>query len=97
MSTLTAAGWIVANDIVVCGKGETRDDAIADFAWDLGYRTVDEMFQGQSLTIVSGPEYGRTYAVPATEKLLNQIDQEGGFIKWAIRDGIACTLTENAV
>ena len=93
--TLTAAGYIVADNSTIYGAGTTEDAALAD-ARQWMHRSDDGTDPTEGAHRGIGRIAGRLYVAPATSALIDYVTSyaHGGAPVWADRDGICCTQDE---
>lgn len=88
---MITAGFIIEDKdgLAIYGAARTEDEAWAQTVDGVG---VFHDAQGEDIS----PEEARGQFVthPATQALIDQVDEEGGAIYWVIMDGIACTEDE---
>ena len=80
MTTINASGWMVQDrdGYAIFGVGDTEEAAWAQVADGVG----DEMNAADFM------------AFEASSALIQQVNECGGQIAWAVIDGVACTISE---
>jgi hypothetical protein len=96
--TITAAGFIVADDSAIWGVGATADEAWADMLSgmsDAHVRVLDDGEEADDGEAATDTDSFQT--LPATAALLAEVESKGGNIAWGTINRVACTVAEEDV
>jgi hypothetical protein len=94
-TTITAAGFIVADDSAIWGVGATADKAWADMLDGMTSAHIRVLDDGEEADDgEAATDADSFHTLPATAALLAEVESKGGNIAWGTINRVACTVGE---
>lgn len=97
LSTIQAAGFVIANNEAIWGYGPTADAAWASFQDEMKTGGVAILADGEDSSDMDGSWTRESdyRCSPASAAFLAEIETVGGNLSWDVANGVTCTPAES--